>query len=227
MKKKAGKTRESATADGAGRKDGNRKSARVREKDVVEGAESIGAAAEADAGAATGSPADERIAGLEAELADVNDRMLRTLAEFDNFRRRSMREREDAGSRGSADVVRELLDVADNFDRALEHAGDDVPKSFLEGMDMVARGLHDLLDRKGVARMDAEGKPFDPELHDALTRAPAENVAPNTVLQVVQPGYLLHDRVLRPAKVIVAAPPAPVDATPVDAPASEDGGEDA
>jgi molecular chaperone GrpE len=222
MKKKAGKARESASADGAGRKDPKGKAARGREEGVQE-TETIGGDGEAAAESAAGDAADMRIAGLEADLAEANDRALRTLAEFDNYRRRSMRERDEAASRGSADVLRELLDVADNFDRALEHAGADVPAPFLEGMAMVARGLHDLLDRKGVARMDAEGKPFDPQLHDALTRAPTEGVAPNTVLQVVQPGYLLRDRVLRPAKVIVSSPPAPVDAAPVDAPASEDG----
>lgn len=219
MKKKEGKARESASADGAERKERKRKKgARAEEEHGTEAATSA---------ATDGAAADERIAELEAAVAEANDRALRTLAEFDNYRRRSVREREDAGSRGAADVLRELLDVADNFDRALEHAGDDVPKPFLEGMDLVARGLHELLDRKGVARMDAEGRPFDPELHDALTRAPVEGVAPNTVLQVVQPGYLLNDRVLRPAKVIVAAPAVPVDAPTADAPAAEDGGEHA
>jgi molecular chaperone GrpE len=155
---------------------------------------------------------ERELEGVRAEAADAADRALRTLAEFDNFRRRSLRERENAVSLGAADVLRELLDVADNFDRALDHAGDDVPESFRQGMELVARGLHDLLDRKGVARMDAEGSPFDPERHEALTSAPAEGVAPNTVLQVVQPGYLLHERVLRPAKVIVSAVPSPVDA---------------
>ncbi len=150
---------------------------------------------------------------LRAEAAEASDRALRTLAEFDNFRRRSHREREAAAAQGAADVLRGLLDVADNFDRALEHAGDDVPAPFLEGMQLVARGLHDLLDRNGVERMEAEGTPFDPERHEALTRQPVEGAEPNTIVQVIQAGYLVGERVLRPAKVIVAAPmPSPVDA---------------
>lgn len=169
-----------------------------------------------DGGAQTADAADERVAELLAAVEEEKDRALRTLAEFDNYRRRSLREREEAAARGMADVLRDLLDVADNFDRALEHAGDDVPKSFLEGMDLVARGLHDLLDRFGVARMEAEGRPFDPELHDALTRAPSEDAPPNTVVQVVQPGYLINDRVLRPAKVIVAAPMPQQSEAPTD-----------
>lgn len=164
---------------------------------------------------------EARVAELEAEVSEAADRALRTLAEFDNFRRRSHREREDAASRGMADVLRELLDVADNFDRALEHAGNDVPEAFLEGMNLVARGLHDLLDRKGVSRMEADGKPFDPEYHEALTRQPVAGAVANTIVRVVQPGYVLNDRVLRPAKVIVAAPVP----SPVDAPARGDSGE--
>jgi molecular chaperone GrpE len=147
---------------------------------------------------------------LEAARADVasaSDRALRSLAEFDNYRRRTERERDEASIRGRADVLRELLEVADNFDRALDHANAGVPPAFLEGMRLVARGLHDLLDRKGVERIDAAGKPFDPELHEALTMMPSGTAEPDTVLQVVQAGYRLGDRVLRPAKVIVAAPP--------------------
>jgi len=174
-------------------------------------------AREATEGAGDDLAEEERAAdGLEAELEtvraeaqDAADRALRTLAEFDNFRRRSERQLGEARTAGAADVLRELLDVADNLDRAIEHAGEDVPAAFVDGMNLVARGLHDLLDRKGVARMDSEGRPFDPERHEALTVMPTDGVAPNTVVQEVQPGYTLGERVLRPAKVIVsAAPPA-------------------
>ncbi|GJM44567.1 MAG: hypothetical protein DHS20C21_14090 [Gemmatimonadota bacterium] len=161
------------------------------------------------------------LAEAQAEVAEAADRTLRTLAEFDNFRRRSFRERQGAEEQGKADVLRELLDVADNFDRALEHAGDKVPASFLEGMNLVARGLHDLLDRQSVVRIDAEGQPFDPVYHEALTSQPVEGVEPNTIVQVVQPGYAMNERVLRPAKVIVAAAPMP---EPAETPRTEDAG---
>ena len=97
-----------------------------------------------------------------------------------------------------------------------------MPTPFLDGMRLVARGMHDLLDRRGVARIDAEGQPFDPELHEALTAIPVPGVAPDTVVQVVQAGYRFEDRVLRPAKVIVsAAPPAENAAAARDAAAAD------
>ncbi|MFN8178693.1 MAG: nucleotide exchange factor GrpE [bacterium] len=189
----------------------------------------------ATASAETGAPAEPSVSSLEARVRELEreldasraeaqaaaDRALRTLAEFDNYRRRTDRERDEVIGRGRADVLRELLEVCDNFDRALDHAGDGVSPSFLEGMKLVARGLHDLLDRKGVARIEAEGQPFDPEQHEALTMMPKDGAEPDTVIQVVQAGYRLGDRVLRPAKVIVAAPmPARVEA-PSDADAVE------
>jgi molecular chaperone GrpE len=163
-------------------------------------------------------PDDERLGDLERELESARaeagaatDRALRTLAEFDNYRRRTERDRDESVQRGRAEVLRDLLEVADNFDRALSQGLDGVPAPFLEGMRLVARGLHDVLDRRGVTRIDAEGQPFDPSLHEALTAVPSPDVAPNTVLNVVQAGYRFEDRVLRPAKVIVsmAAPPSP------------------
>lgn len=168
------------------------------------------AAAEAPeaAGAAGREP---RITELETELARAReeaasaaDRALRTLAEFDNYRKRSERERREATAAGAATVLRELFHLADDFDRALAHAGDGVPEAFLEGMRLVARRLHEVLDRHGVARIDSLGQPFDPELHEALSTVPHEEAAPNTVLQEIQPGYRMGDRVLRPAQVIVS-----------------------
>ncbi len=147
---------------------------------------------------------EEKLERAEHEAAVQADLALRTLAEFDNYRRRIQRDLTQTRERGAADVLRELLDVADNFDRALEHAGDDVPETFLEGMRLVARGLHDLLDRRGVTRIDAIGAAFDPELHEALTVLPSEDADPNTVLQEIQPGWRMGDRVLRPSKVVVS-----------------------
>ena len=163
----------------------------------------------ADGTAGPAAALEQELAAARAEAAAAADRALRTLAEFDNYRRRNERERDEATRRGRADVLRELLEVADNFDRALAHAGDGsgTGDSFLEGMRLVARGLHDLLDRKGVARIEADGAPFDPEIHEALGAIPAGDVEPNTVVRVVQAGYRLDDRVLRPAKVLVAATP--------------------
>ena len=149
---------------------------------------------------------EEEIERIRKESDEAKDRALRTLAEFDNYRKRNERERREATEMGAAAVLRELLDVADNFDRALEHAGEDeeIPQAFLEGMKLIARGFHDLLDRRGVKRIDTAGKTFDPHFHEALASEPSSDVEPNQVLREVQPGYVLGDRVLRPAKVVVA-----------------------
>ncbi len=167
----------------------------------VEGAAPETAGEGEDAAPAT---VEEKLERAEHEAAVQADLALRTLAEFDNYRRRIQRDLTQTRERGAADVLRELLDVADNFDRALEHAGDDVPETFLEGMRLVARGLHDLLDRRGVTRIDAIGAAFDPELHEALTVLPSEDADPNTVLQEIQPGWRMGDRVLRASKVVVS-----------------------
>ncbi|MGH2571492.1 MAG: nucleotide exchange factor GrpE [bacterium] len=154
---------------------------------------------------------EQRLQELEQELGrvrddaeDANGRALRILAEFDTYRRRTDKERAAAVDRGAADVLRELLEVADNFDRALAHVRDDVPEAFVDGIRLVARSLHDVLDRRGVVRIEVVGKPFDPERHEALSSLPDDEAEPNTVLSEVQPGYMLGDRILRPAKVIVA-----------------------
>ena len=150
------------------------------------------------------SELQEELGRIRKEADEARDRALRTLAEFDNYRKRNERERREAVETGAAGVLRDLLEVADNFDRALEHAGNGVPASFLEGMALIARGLHDILDRRGVKRIDTQGKVFDPHIHEALASEPSNDVEPNQVLREVQPGYLLGDRVLRPAKVIVS-----------------------
>ncbi len=152
----------------------------------------------------------EELERIRSEAADVSDRMLRTVAEFDNYRKRSERERREAQDAGAAAVLRDLLDSVDNFDRAFAHAeesGERVPAAFLEGMRLVARGLHDLLDRRGVKRIAAIGQPFDPHLHEAIASEPTAAHAPQVIVGEVQSGYLHGDRVLRPAKVVVARPP--------------------
>ena len=148
---------------------------------------------------------EEELTRVRDEAEDANNRALRLLAEFSTYRRRNERERASAEERGAGDVLRELLEVVDNFDRALEHVAEGVPSAFLDGMRLVARTLHDVLDRRGIERIEAVGKEFDPELHEALSSMPSEEAEPNTVLSEVQPGYMLGEKVLRAAKVIVAS----------------------
>lgn len=151
---------------------------------------------------------EQELEKIRREADDAADRALRTLAEFDNYRKRSERERREAGEVGAAAVLRELLDVVDNFDRALEHAGEGVPASFLEGLRLVARGVHDILDRRGVKKIETVGIAFDPHVHEALASEPTPDAPANTIVQEIQSGFTLGDRVLRPARVIVARAPA-------------------
>jgi molecular chaperone GrpE len=166
--------------------------------------EEEGTAAEAEAPGESADSIHEELERIRREADEAADRALRTLAEFDNYRRRSERERREAQDAGAANVLRELLEVADNFDRALEHAGKDVPAAFLEGMKLVARGLHDLLDRRGVKRIESVGRTFDPHLHEAIASEPSDRHEPHEIVREIQTGWIIGDRVLRPSKVIVA-----------------------
>lgn len=141
---------------------------------------------------------------LERELADLRDRSVRTLADFDNFRKRAERERTEIKRYALLAPMRELLEVLDNLERAVEAGGkaDDLRR----GVDMIVRQLGDMVRRYGVQAIEAEGKPFDPNLHEAVSREDSEDVAEPTVARELQKGYVLHDRLLRPSRVAVAVP---------------------
>ncbi|MCW8985304.1 MAG: nucleotide exchange factor GrpE [Thermoanaerobaculales bacterium] len=143
---------------------------------------------------------------LKAELDHVRDIYLRKLAEFDNFRKRVEREREDSRLAGVEEMVRELLPVLDNFERALQHAEDD-SGAFQQGVEMIAKQLWDTLERRGVKEVNPVGQPFDPELHEAVQRVEDGQHAPGTVAWVMLKGYTMGDRLVRPAMVGVAVEP--------------------
>jgi molecular chaperone GrpE len=140
---------------------------------------------------------------LKAELDHVRDIYLRKLAEFDNFRKRVEREREELRLAGVEEMVRELLPVLDNFERALQHAADD-SGAFQQGVEMIAKQLWDTLERRGVQEVNPVGKPFDPELHEAVQRVEDGQHPPGTVAWVMLKGYTMGDRLVRPAMVGVA-----------------------
>jgi len=152
---------------------------------------------------------EARVAALEAELAEQKDRLLRALAETENVRRRGQREREDAAKYAVAGFAKELLSVADNLRRALdslptEEARDQRTKSLLEGVEATERELLAVFERNGVRRIDPEGEPFDHNFHQAIFEAERPGKCAGTIIEVLQPGYVLHDRLLRPAMVGVA-----------------------
>ncbi len=153
--------------------------------------------------------ATARIEDLSAELVETKDRLIRLQADFENFRRRAQREREEAVRYGTQNLFKDLLTTVDNLDRAIDHArkgaGADLD-NLLQGVELVQKGLLGLMARHGVVEVEALGKLFDPAHHEAMAQTPNASVAPNTVLEVLQKGFKLRDRLLRPARVIVARP---------------------
>jgi molecular chaperone GrpE len=154
-------------------------------------------------------PAEARMAALEAELAEHKDRLLRALAETENTRRRAQREREDAAKYAISGFAKDLLSAADNLRRALDSlpeatAGDERTRNLLAGVAATERELLAAFERHGIRRIDPVGEPFDHNFHQAIYEADRADRPVGTIIEVLQPGYLLHDRLLRPAMVGVA-----------------------
>ncbi len=147
------------------------------------------------------------------EIQQLGDRVLRLQAELDNVRKRAAREMADARRFATAPLMQDLLSVVDNVQRAVAaaQAATDA-KSLVDGFQLVAQQLADILGRHDCVKIQALGLPFDPHLHEAIGQQPSESEPPGTVLAVVQEGYQMHDRVLRPTRVIIAAAP-PADQT--------------
>ena len=149
-------------------------------------------------------PADP-LAEAQAEAARLKDALLRTAADFDNFRKRTRRELEEARRNGREDLLRALLPVFDNLERAIQSAQrtSDV-KAMTEGLTMVQRQFIDALGREGIARVPTIGRPFDPGVHEAIQQVETSEHVPGTVIAEVQPGYTQGERLLRAAMVVVA-----------------------
>jgi molecular chaperone GrpE len=160
--------------------------------------------------AAPEGEAKARIEELEQELETLQDRHLRLQAEFQNFRRRALKEREEAHHYGHQNLVKELLPTVDNLERAIEHARQSAAgdlEGLLQGVELVQRELMGTLGRHGLREIPAEGRAFDPELHEAMTQLEDESATPGTVVKVFQRGYTLRDRMIRPTRVAVARLP--------------------
>jgi len=156
---------------------------------------------------------------LQKEAAEARDRMLRTLAEMENLRKRTAKEVADARLYGITGFARDVLDIADNLQRALDAVpaearatADPGLISLIEGVELTERALHSALEKHGVKKLDPQGQKFDPNFHQAMYEVPDPSVPSGTVVQIMQAGYTIGDRVLRPALVGVAkggAKPAP------------------
>lgn len=149
----------------------------------------------------------EQVARLGEEKNDLLDKLLRKQAEFENFRKRGEREMQEAYARARADLVGDLLPILDNFSLALQHADSATAEVIHEGVLLINKQLVDALARFGLEAIEAEGLPFDPELHEAVMTEQREDVADHTVVEVLQRGYKLGERLLRPARVKVAVQP--------------------
>jgi molecular chaperone GrpE len=155
------------------------------------------------------SELEEAVRQKSEEAARSHDRYVREVAETENFRKRMQRDKAEAIRMANEALLRDVMPVLDNLERAVEHAelgGDG--RSVVEGVEMVLRMFADVLERHGVSRVDvAPGTPFDPALHEATDVQVSREVPPKTVLRTQEKGYRLFDRLVRPAKVIVAAAP--------------------
>lgn len=159
------------------------------------------------AGTEAAAPSAEAV--LATEVAALKDRLLRTMAEMENLRKRGEREREDAAKYGISSFARELLTVADNLRRALDSLPADAAaaepiKSFADGVEMTERELLRVFEKAGIQILDPLGGKFDHNFHEAMFEVPTPDQPSGTVIQVVQPGYVIHDRLLRPARVGVS-----------------------
>jgi len=156
-------------------------------------------------------PEEGSTEALAKEAADARDKMLRTLAEMENLRKRTAREVSDARTYGISGFARDVLDIADNLQRALDAvpvearaAADPGLKALIEGVELTERSLHNALEKNGVRKFDPAGEKFDPNVHQAMYEVPDPSVPAGTIAQVIQSGYMIGERVLRPALVGVA-----------------------
>lgn len=158
-----------------------------------------------------GFDAEVQIAALKQEIADQKDRMMRALAEAENTRKRALKDREDAIKFASAGFARDLLDFSDNFRRALESIPDEVKaaadermKSVFDGMEAMERELLSVFEKNKIQKIVPLDEPFNPNFHEVMYEAPVEGKAAGIIIEVIEPGYVLHDRLLRPARVGIA-----------------------
>ena len=152
----------------------------------------------------------EKLASLEAKCRDLQDQYLRKAADFDNYRKRMIREKQEAIDYANTNLISDLLLILDDFDRAIEagkKAGEESAAAFMQGVVMIRNGLSSLLESKyGLQYYEAQGQAFNPDIHEAVATNPSAEVTEPTVGAELQKGYKLKERILRPAKVMVLMP---------------------
>ena len=172
------------------------------------------AAKESDEGADENA-GPETLTDAQEAIAELNERIVRLTADFDNFRKRAQREKDEARQFANQGLLEKLLPVLDNFEMALTAVKDADP-SVRDGVQMILDQLLGVLKESGVEPVDAMGQPFDPNLHEALSQEETTEVEEGTVVQQVQRGYKLNDRLVRPARVVVAKAPGAAEEAPTE-----------
>jgi len=187
----------------------------VREKEIKavpknrESAEELEQTAESQAVAADSAETDAELNKLATELEELRQTLLRRQADFDNYRKRIEKERAEDSRRATARVIEGFIPVIDGFEQALAVHRDAAYENYRKGFELIYKQLLENVTRLGAERVDPVGKAFDPHLHQAMDRTETMEHEDGTVLQVFQPGYVFHGRVLRPAMVRVAVHPNP------------------
>jgi len=152
--------------------------------------------------------AEDELEKMKQELDQKNDMMLRIAAELDNYKKRVAKERESLIKYAAQEIIQELLPILDNFERAVESASKSNDfDSFFEGVKLVSKQIYDILEKRGVKQIDALGKTFDPNFHEAVMQINSDDYPINVVAQELQRGYILNDRVIRPSMVAVSKGP--------------------
>ena len=176
-----------------------------RPKPGVAPVESSGDDAGPAAGPAPDSALAEQVQKLTGEKQDLTNTLVRLQADFDNYRKRTDKERDQARHRGIEHLIEQLLPVLDGFDRALAAHDDPAYENYRKGFELIRKQLWDLLAKQGVHRIESIGKEFDPNMHHAVEHVPTSDYPDGAVIEEFQPGYVFHNRVLRPAMVRVAS----------------------
>ncbi len=185
---------------------GNHREIEIQDMDEVKEAEKAAGKKESKTEKKkTASAKDKEIQKLKKEIEELKDKYLRQVAEFENFRKRKERELEEFWRKANADLILKLLPILDDIERSLESARRDQNfEALVEGIEMIYKTFLKVLEAEGVTPISAVGQEFDPEYHEALMQVEKEDVPPNTVVEEHQKGYLIGDKILRPAKVIVS-----------------------
>ncbi|MBS1963885.1 MAG: nucleotide exchange factor GrpE [Bdellovibrionales bacterium] len=156
--------------------------------------------------------AEAKIAELEAALKDEKSKYLYLYADFDNFKKRAVKERSDAMKFGWESIAREILGVVDNLERAVEHMPKDIDANLRTGIEMTIGQFRSVLEKQGVALIPAEGQTFNPELHEAMGQEPS-SLPSGAITKTLVKGYTLHGRLLRPARVVISTGTPPASAS--------------